>query len=446
MAKMLASLLMAKTTVLAVAQLFAVVVLAGDPSASDELATEGTTVAVAPSSASGAGLAIDRPPATAERQQIFVNFDGADLRKTDVFAEDDARTDSSWLFGGAFERYGDDTTAMAILQAVRRDFAPYDLEITRQRPSSGPYTMALVTPTNPVGGGVIGYAPVDCWNAVSPSNVIFAFHSPEDGFSTAARGTTVSQEVAHSFGLEHSESDADVMHPIVGSGRNPEFTDACAPLVGEMFCAEQHATLCGDEGQNAHQELLVMFGPAEPDTEPPDGVLTEPEDGSMIEMGATIDVRVEAEDDNAVATVILFDGGEAVGEQKVAPYTWTIRDPERGTHELYALLIDHAGHESLTEITLVGVGEPPAAQASADLPGLPGGPPLRRGADDAAGCRIGEPGAPTPIWLVMLLVVVCRGTSRVRPEQPGPHGRHNDPLGHSHCGAARPRNDAGLRH
>ena len=405
MAKASASLLMPKATVLAVAQLFAVVVLVGDPSASDELASEGTTVAVAPDT----GLAIDRPPATAGRQQIFVNFDGADLRKTDVFAEDDARTGSSWLFGGEFERYGDDTTALAILQAVRRDFAPYDLEITDQQPSSGPYTMALVTPTNPVGGGVIGYAPVDCWNAVSPSNVIFAFHSPEDGFSTAARGTTVSQEVAHSFGLEHSESDADVMHPIVGSGRNPEFTDECAPLVGEMFCPDQHATLCGDQGQNAHQELLGMFGPAEPDTEPPAGALTEPEDGSMLELGAAIDVRVEAEDDNAVAAVILFDGGEAVGEQKVAPYTWTIRDPERGTHELYALLVDHAGHESLTEITLVGVGEPPASQASADLPGLPGGPPLRRGADDAAGCRIGTDDAPLSlVWLCIVAVAARR--------------------------------------
>jgi len=401
MARASAFLLRPKTTVSAVTQLFAVVVLGGGPSASDDLAAEGTTIAVAPSS----GLVLERPTSAAERPRIFINFDGADLRKTEVFAEDDARNDTSWLFGGHFERYGDEMTATAILQAVRRDFAPYDLELTSQRPSSGAYTMALVTPTNPVGGGVIGYAPVDCWNAVSPNNVIFAFHSPDDGFSTAARGTTVSQEVAHSFGLEHSESDADVMHPIVGSGRNPQFTDECAPLVGETFCSEQHATLCGDEGQNAHQELLVMFGPAEPDTEPPAGTLTKPEDGSMIELGESIAVLVEAEDDNAVAKVILFDGGEAVGEQKVAPYTWTIDEPERGTHELYALLVDHAGHESLTDITLVGVGEPPAGQASADLPGLPGGPPLRRGADDAAGCRVGGGRSVSLVWLLLLLAV-----------------------------------------
>ena len=440
MAKSSASLLMPFRIVSVVTELILPVMLVGEPSASDEIASEGITVSAAPSFELAKGMVVP-PTSAAERPRIFVNFDGAELRKTEAFTEDDAPNDTSWLFGGTFERYGDDTTAAAILQAVRRDFSAYDIEITDTRPSSGPYTMALVTPTNPVGGGVIGYAPVDCWNAVSASNIIFAFHGPDDGFSTAARGTTVSQEVAHSFGLEHSDDEADVMHPIVGSGRNPTFTDTCAPVVGDTFCSEQHATLCGNEGQNAHQELLVMFGPAEPDTEPPAGTLTEPEDGSMLPEGEPIDVRVEAEDDNAVASVILFDGGEPIGEQKVAPYTWTLREPARGTHELYALLVDHAGHESLTEITLIGVGGPPAAQASADLPGLPGGPPLRRGDDEAAGCRVG--GAPAPLWLVMLLAAIARGTSRARREQPSAHGRRTDPQGP----AAHPRDDAaGLRH
>ena len=174
---------------------------------------------------------------------IYVDFDGADLEKTEYFQLDDARTNTSWLFGGHFEPYGFGSKKAAVLQAVRADWAPYDVVVTDVRPSSGEYTTSIVTPTNPTEDGIIGYAPVDCWDEVSSSNITFAFHSADDDYGPTGTATTISQEIAHSYGLEHVSDARDIMHP-TNSGDDPEFVDGCSETVGTTYCNDQHEEFC----------------------------------------------------------------------------------------------------------------------------------------------------------------------------------------------------------
>ena len=147
-----------------------------------------------------------------------------------------------------------------------------------------------------------------------------------------------------------------------------------------------------------------LFG-GTPDTAPPWGRVVEPADGSMLAMGDPLRVVVQAGDDNAVRSVVLYDAGESLGIGRVAPYTWTLPSPARGTHELYALVTDHAGHEALTEVALVGVGELPADSPTPNLPGRPGGPPLP-GSEDVTGCAVGRTGR-APAWWTLFVVLLA---------------------------------------
>lgn len=331
-------------------------------------------------------------PDAPQRGRIFVNFDGAVLRKTETFGEDDATRDTSWLFGGDFAAYGAGPQRAAVLQSVRHDWAPYAMAVTDTRPREGDYVMAVVTPTNPVGGAVIGYAPVDCWDASSRSNIIFAFHRPGDGFAANAQATTISQELAHSFGLEHVDDPSDIMFPIVG-GAEPSFVEACLPTVAEGYCGSQHAELCGDpRRQSSHRELLAMFGPATPDAEPPVATFESPRDLDELDAATPVRIVIDAHDDNAIDRVTLFVDGERAGDQLAAPYTWTLT-LDRGTHDLYALARDHAGLEAFSDVIVIGVGEAPdPSEVPADLPDPSASAAARGG--EVAGCRIGARGGP----------------------------------------------------
>ena len=63
------------------------------------------------------------------------------------------------------------------MDAVKADWAPFNMVVTDVRPAQGPYTMCMTGPANhPFGNGVLGIAPLDCNNYVA-NNVVFAFHN-----------------------------------------------------------------------------------------------------------------------------------------------------------------------------------------------------------------------------------------------------------------------------
>src|SRR5690606_18073093 len=148
--------------------------------------------------------------------------------------------------------------------------AKYKVTITDTRPPAGNYTMGVFSPTNPFGGGVLGIAPLDC-NDQLARNIVFAYHSANDQFQAATQATTMSQEIAHAYGLEHVKEPNDIMNPY-NAGGDPAFLDKCLAYDqggGGIQCNQQHNEFCGGSGQNSHAELTALFGQAAPDLTPP---------------------------------------------------------------------------------------------------------------------------------------------------------------------------------
>lgn len=351
-------------------------------------------------------------PHKAEPGVIFVNFDGAEMAE----GQDDAAADQTQVpgMGGPFAPYGAGDKRAAVMQAVASDWEAYDVFVTDTRPETGFYTMNMTGPTNPFGGGVLGIAPLDC-NDMQPNNVTFAFHGADDMFSAAVTATTIGQEVAHSYGLEHVDAPQDIMNPS-NAGGDASFVDECFVIVGGAMCGAQHAEQCASpQEQNSHRELLELFGPSEPDASPPTVLLVAPLDEEFFEPGTDIEIVVEADDGaegSGVASVRLFNQGEAIQIDTSAPYGWTLSSAPEGTYELYVEATDVAGNVAESNTVTVYVGtEPPSEAGGTDTEGDAG----QDGAVGGCGCRSGPGESPLRWgWLPLLgLAALRRRTRRV---------------------------------
>jgi MYXO-CTERM domain-containing protein len=335
---------------------------------------------------------------------IFVNFDGETLTAGMDSAKDNITQISE--LAGEFAPYGDGDKRSAVIQAVMADWAAYNMQIVDQRPAEGDYVMNMTGPTNPFGGGVLGIAPVDCSNMQTHANITYAFHSVDDQFSAPLTATTIGQEVAHSFGLEHVDEPNDIMNPY-NAGGDPTFIDRCISIVGGALCEPQHTAHCPDGlQQNAHQELLAMFGPAVVDTDPPVVLITAPVDGMEYEAGSDFQVLVSVVDDSPVVSAQLFDGGQPVMLDTTEPFGWAITNVPEGEYTLEVTAVDEVGNEGASApVTITVVSA--AGETDTDTEGG------TAGADEDAGgcgCRHGG-GAPLP-WAAGLLLVGLRRRRR----------------------------------
>ncbi len=377
------------------------------------------------------------PPPGAKQGVIFVNFDGATLSGGD----DDSRANRSLMFQGNFPAYGQGSKREAVMQAVRQDWAPFNVIVTDSRPASGDYTMNMTGPLNFVGPGVLGVALVDCNDAWTHNNVTFAFHSANDPFSASTQATTIGQEVAHSYGLEHVDEPGDIMNP-QNAGGDPSFRDECIPIVpgnNGIACGQQHAAQCGTGSkQNSYRELLALFGPAVPDEAPPTVAIVAPSDGAVFEVGADFDIVAEASDDQGIDGVDLYVDGVFQQTDGQAPYGWGVENIPAGTYAIHAVARDLAGNEATSETITIYVGEAPPPDGGdsgsgsdsgggTDGGGSTGGDPYEPGDTgslptdfgmdraDGGGCGCAA-GSPAPGWSLLLLpALVPAGRRRRRP-------------------------------
>jgi MYXO-CTERM domain-containing protein len=288
---------------------------------------------------------------------VFVNFDGAQLSS----GWDDSTNDVTQISecAGSFAAYGEGPKRDAVMQAVVNDWAAYGVTVTDDRPGAGDYTMNMTGPSNPFGGGVLGIAPLDCDDEQTPNNITFAFHSVDDGFDASTTATTIGQEVAHSFGLEHVDDPNDIMNPF-NAGGDPSFRDECLAIVQGGSCPNQHVAQCGDGYlQNSHQELLALFGPNTPDTQQPTVAITFPLDGQELDAGTEFFLMVDAADDVGVASVTLVQDGAEVGDDGSSPFGWQMAGLASGVYEFYAVAVDAAGNETHSDTVTIGIGEAP---------------------------------------------------------------------------------------
>lgn len=376
-----------------------------------------------------------QPAEHASQGRIFVNFDGATLTQ----GWDDARNDVTQIteLVGSFAAYGAGTKRDAVMQAVRADWEPFNVLITDTRPDTGDYTMNMTGPTNPFGGGVLGIAPLDCDDSQTHNNITYAFHSASDSFSAAVTATTIGQEVAHSYGLEHVDEPGDIMNPF-NAGGDATFMDTCIGIVQGVACGSQHAAQCGSSGlQNSYAELMTLFGPSDPDTASPAVQITYPSDGATFPTGSSFTITVDANDDQGIDQITLYSNDQSQGNDGSAPYGWDVSNIPAGTYELYVVATDLAGNESPSATVTIAVGDdlPPNGGSgsggggpgsggadggaddsiASDDGSLPPGYGLGDGLDDAGcACRSGSKGGRSAFGPLLLLLV---GVRRQRGER-----------------------------
>jgi MYXO-CTERM domain-containing protein len=294
----------------------------------------------------------------AKSNVFFLNYDGVSIQFTGQ--EDNSAQNVSQFqeFQGNYAAYGNGSKRAASLQAVISDWSKYDVVITDQRPGQGNYTMCVNSPTNPFGGGVLGIAPLDC-NDEQARNIVFAYHSDSDQFTAATQATTMSQEIAHAYGLEHVQQPNDIMNPY-NAGGDPSFLDQCLTLDGGgmgILCNAQHNQFC-QGAQNSHQELIWLFGSKAPDTTPPSVSITSPANGSMFDAGAGFTITASASDNVAVETVELFNNGSFLQEDNTDPYSWDVQSIPAGNYCFKAVAHDLAGNVAESAENCITVVDP----------------------------------------------------------------------------------------
>jgi MYXO-CTERM domain-containing protein len=181
---------------------------------------------------------------------------------------------------------GGEQLAIAVAQAVQADFAAWQIRVVYdpRPPKVLPYTMAMVggsysdTTSGPAGG----VAPIDCED-FGLRNVCYSFTNTEPATSQA---NVVSQEVAHTYGLEHTYGADRIMSYEGGGdkifGSNCQTTFAL-PNQGNG-CQGVNKCWCGDpDAQNDSLTIGVIYAPPGPDITPPEIAITAPEDGAVFQ-------------------------------------------------------------------------------------------------------------------------------------------------------------------
>lgn len=395
-----------------------------------------------------------------------MELDGAHLRPCEEGEPENAAIGCSRILTESvvLPGYGDARDRAAILQSLRALYSHVDLTITDQRPPLWlPHTMSVVGGSSSlldVDPGTCGWAPLTCGGR-QRNRINFTFP-----FACTSRvpdriAAVIAQESGHNFGLEHTDSLTDVMYPTLTEDLKT-FEDRCTPIIPTneaVACPEEHAEACPDtegESQNAHLELLQIFGPRFEDTEPPVIRTMFPDDGAVFGPGETILLTATLhEASGAVGVRWSFTEGpeatlEAAGRDRCTngvcrwPYgndtpldaDWhfvELVEPEIGRYGARLELMDMDGNYTSREIHFevreevgttggpvdTGDGEPPG-----DTGGTPGDGSGGPGEPEPAptnGCACGVAPGSTTLWTGLALWPVFAGLRR----RTGPKARRS---------------------
>ena len=332
--------------------------------------TPGPHLATAPLAWTG----FDAPPQAASAPHLlFINFDGAVLRRG---CGNDSRHDCSSL-ADLFDGYvgpfvGTESRRLAIVQAVRKDLADFGVRTVTTRPADDTdYTMVLYGDLGEqTFAGIAPY--IDCGNLWA-NDTCFA-----GAFQGSNIGSTIIlQEAAHTWGLEHVNAPFDNLHPFVAQA-TPWFKDECNKIVSNTdlveisgVCNQVHSKFCDPGFQNSYQELRYLFGPAIPDTSPPTLDITSPEDGSFHVLPTTLRLQGEVSDDldPQIYQLTVSNNGQMVFAGGVIGLDLALKDPPAGDYDLTVTMVDGGGNtvEDRVRFTLLPKGsEDPDTDTAGD--------------------------------------------------------------------------------
>lgn len=337
-------------------------------------------------SAFGDGAVLARVPtapplapdgATLQSRSIYVHRAGGVLSP----GGNDSRTDRSALVQVPTEMPGwdtDDATWAETMSCLHEIWAPFNIEVTDVDPEDTPHmevwiggTPDLIDMPSNVGG--VSPMRLDC--GVIENSVVFAFPSVlDDDPRTICEAT--SQEIGHSFGLDHELLPSDPMTYLPFDGER-SFQDKT------VSCGEHEARPCGLSGhvcgpdQNSFATLLDRIGPATTDHTGPALVIAEPADGAVVAPGFT--VSATASDPAGGVTMTLFVDGISI----------SIGDGRIDTTVGAALGV---GHHTLVIEAVDAHGNTTTADLRVTLETMPPPDATRPPLFDALGCSAGGQG------------------------------------------------------
>lgn len=355
------------------------------------------------------------PVFAGQPETLYINFDGAVLRRG---CGNDSRHDCSSL-ADLFDGYvgpfiGDESRRVSIIQAVRKDLEDFGVRAVTRRPAGddAEYTMVLYGDLG--AQEFAGIAPyVDCGNLWANDT---CFAGAFQGSNIGA--TIILQEAAHTWGLEHVDSEFDNLHPFVAQA-TPYFQDTCNKIVGNTdlvetsgVCNSVHEMFCEAGFQNSYRELLYLFGPAVPDTSPPTLTITSPEDGSFHVRPVEIPLLGEIVDDldPQFYAITVTSAGQKLYEGENVRLDLLLKNPPAGEYDLRVTAVDDGGNPATGRVrfTILEEGsEDPDTDSDTDTDGdtdtdsSTGGP-----VGEGGGCRTHD--IPPGLALAALLLLVRR--------------------------------------
>jgi uncharacterized protein (TIGR03382 family) len=291
----------------------------------------------------------------------------------------DARIDTSSIVSGSRVltkfTYGDDVWNQ-VKACVRDTFAPFNVVITDTDPGSANHFEIMIggVPSdlgfNPNIGGVSANG---CGNTYIPNALVFDFSTVwGTGTSCNARCvedicSTAAQEIAHSFGMDHSHNKLDPMTYFQYAGRKYFQTTAdqcgsdCTGGVGPsgQTCTgadQQVHSCCGATStQNSAALLTSLFGAGT--LQVPTVLITKPQQGASVQAGFAVNTTITA--DAAITKAELRVDGVLVDPVVMsAPYAFNAPTTlQPGSHTVEVTGYDAHGTPGKTSIT-VTIGPP----------------------------------------------------------------------------------------
>ena len=262
---------------------------------------------------------------------VYVNRGGGTVSAGD---DDSHRGTSSLVERGSVKIpawKGGEARWKKVMSCVKDRFAPFDIELTEERPQSGDYIMAMV-------GGmpsllhydrdVSGIAPYT--GDVMPNAIVYVFAAGVD-YDVEITCVDVLHEVGHALGLDHEYLCSDPMSYLWDCEQPKTFQDADAK------CGEDDPRACenGAQTQNSYQILAHNVGlrggvqpPAEAPADPVDSPPADPEPvantgDAAPDLGVSVDGPSGTAAGNREVSITVHGAG---GDIQDATLAWLLPD------------------------------------------------------------------------------------------------------------------------
>jgi hypothetical protein len=244
-----------------------------------------------------------------------------------------------------------DTVWNQVVQCVRETYAPFNVQIVTDRPTTPGYHMAIVAgrPQDvQMQSGVGGVSPFTCGYISGGISFSFAnIYGPD----VDEICWTVAQETAHSWGLDHKYDNKDPMTYLQSGPTRKAFQNMAGPC-GEF---QSRGCQCGGSTMNSYQAILSTFGPSGPPT-PPTVAITAPANNATVDAG--FPVRADIMDGQGVSRAELYIDNTKVATVSSAP--WVFNAPatlSQGNHLVKVIGYDIGGAAGEATVT-VTIGHP----------------------------------------------------------------------------------------